>query len=118
MITEKSSDESSDVAVSEEDKEEDIDKDKKENIKRKRFVPPTVDEVKEYIDSVGSQVDAEAFVAFYDSKDWMVGKNKMKNWRSAIVTWEKRNKLKRIPPKKQEPENPQEDEELVGDDWW
>ena len=118
MITEKSSDESSDVAVSEEDKEEDIDKDKKENIKRKRFVPPTVDEVKEYIDSVGSQVDAEAFVAFYDSKDWMVGKNKMKNWKSAIVTWEKRNNLKRIPPKKQEPENPQEDEELVGDDWW
>ena len=91
---------------------------KKENTKRKKFIPPTVDEVKEYIDSVGSQVDAEAFVAFYDSKDWMVGKNKMKNWKSAIVTWEKRNNLKRIPPKKQEPENPQEDEELVGDDWW
>lgn len=102
------------------DKEKELDKDidKKENIKRKNFVPPTVEEVKEYVDSVGSQVDPEAFVAFYESKGWMIGRNKMKSWKMAIVTWEKRNNLKRIPPKKQEPENPQEDEELVGDDWW
>lgn len=102
------------------DKEKELDKDidKKENIKRKNFVPPTVEEVKEYVDSVGSQVDPEAFVAFYESKGWMIGRNKMKSWKMAIVTWEKRNNLKRIPQKKQEPENPQEDEELVGDDWW
>lgn len=117
LIIEKSSDESSDVAVSdkEEDKEEDIDK--KENTKRKKFVPPTVDEVKEYLDSVGSKVDAEAFVAFYESKDWMIGKNKMKSWKAAIVTWEKRNGLKRSQPKKIEPIQT-EDEEEVGDDWW
>ena len=90
---------------------------KKENTKRKKFIPPTVDEVKEYIDSVGSQVDAESFVAFYESKGWMVGKNKMKSWKAAIVTWEKRNGLKRSPPKKSDPVQ-QEDEELVGDDWW
>lgn len=98
-----------------------IDKDsidnKKESKERKRFVPPTVDEVKEYIDSVGSQIDAESFVAFYESKGWMVGKNKMKSWKAAIVTWEKRNGLKRSPPKKRDPVQ-QEDEELVGDDWW
>ena len=98
-----------------------IDKDsidnKKESKERKRFVPPTVEEVKEYIDSVGSQVDAESFVAFYESKDWMIGKNKMKSWKAAIVTWEKRNGLKRYPPKKSDPVQ-QEDEELVGDDWW
>ena len=90
---------------------------KKENTKRKNFIPPTVDEVKEYLDSVGSQVDAESFVAFYESKDWMIGKNKMKSWKAAIVTWEKRNGLKRSPPKKSDPVQ-QEDEELVGDDWW
>ena len=98
-----------------------IDKDsidnKKESKERKRFVPPTVDEVKEYLDSVGSQVDAESFVAFYESKDWMIGKNKMKSWKAAIVTWEKRNGLKRDTPKKSDQEQ-QEDEELVGDDWW
>ena len=91
---------------------------KKENTKRKSFIPPTVEEVKEYIDSVGSQVDAESFVAFYESKGWMVGKNKMKSWKAAIVTWEKRNNLKRIPPKKTEDEEKAVDEELVGDDWW
>lgn len=63
--------------------------------KKKNFIPPSVEEVKEYLLSVGSKVDAEAFVAFYESKDWMIGKNKMKNWKSAIVTWEKRNNLKR-----------------------
>lgn len=90
---------------------------KKENTKRKSFIPPTVEEVKEYIDSVGSQVDAESFVAFYESKGWMVGKNKMRSWKAAIVTWEKRNGLKRSQPKKSDPVQ-QEDEELVGDDWW
>lgn len=63
--------------------------------KKKNFIPPSIEEVKEYLLSVGSKVDAEAFVAFYESKDWMIGKNKMKNWKSAIVTWEKRNGLKR-----------------------
>ena len=70
--------------------------------KKKNFVPPSVEEVREYCLSVGSKVDAEAFVAFYNSKDWMIGKNKMKNWKSAIVTWEKRNGLKREPPIKKE----------------
>ena len=103
--------------ATEEEKELEEDIDKKENTKRKNFIPPTVDEVKEYIDSVGSQVDAESFVAFYESKGWMVGKNKMKSWKAAIVTWEKRNGLKRSQPKKSDTVQ-QEDEELVGDDWW
>ena len=118
LIDGKSSDKSSDVAVSEEEREEDKDIDKKENTKRKNFIPPTVEEVKEYIDSVGSQVDAESFVAFYESNGWMVGKNKMKSWKAAIVTWEKRNNLNRIPPKKTEDEEKAVDEEVVGDDWW
>lgn len=67
-----------------------------DNTKKKKFIPPSVSEVAEYCKSVGSQVDAEAFVAFYESKDWFVGKNKMKSWKAAIVTWEKRNGLKRI----------------------
>lgn len=104
--------------ATEEEKELEEDIDKKENTKRKSFIPPTVEEVKEYIDSVGSQVDAESFVAFYESNGWMVGKNKMKSWKAAIVTWEKRNNLKRIPPKKTEDEEKAVDEELVGDDWW
>lgn len=88
------------------------------NVKNERkntFCPPTVDEVREYIQTVGSKVDPEAFVAFYESKGWLVGKSKMKSWKAAITTWEKRNGLKRELPKKKE-DIPQE-EIYEGDDW-
>jgi hypothetical protein len=69
--------------------------------KTKRFTPPTVEEVQDYIDEKNYHVDAESFVNFYASKGWMVGKNKMVNWRSSVATWEKRNKKESInaPPK-------------------
>lgn len=59
-----------------------------------RFVPPSLSEVKEYIAEKGYGVNAESFVAFYESKGWYVGKNKMKSWKQALVTWENRNKEK------------------------
>lgn len=95
-------------------------KNKKENIKRKDFIPPTVDEVKEYLKSVGSKLDAESFVAFYESKGWMIGKNKMKSWKSAIVTWEKRAGLKREKPisKKTDVKKKETTEEEMTDDEW
>ena len=71
--------------------------------------------MKIYLKSVGSKVDSEAFVAFYESKGWMVGKNKMKSWKSAIVTWEKSKGLKRELPKKEVQEVVEEIYE--GDDW-
>lgn len=58
--------------------------------KRQCFIPPTIEEVQTYIKQNGYNIDAESFVAFYESKGWYVGKNKMKNWRMAIVTWSKR----------------------------
>ncbi len=60
----------------------------------KRFVPPTVNEVKEYCNSRCNSVDANAFVAHYTSNGWKVGKNKMKSWNAAVVTWEKSSKPK------------------------
>lgn len=54
-----------------------------------RFVPPTVEEVRSYCAERNNGIDAEAFVAFYESKGWMIGKNKMKSWKSAVITWEK-----------------------------
>ena len=54
-----------------------------------RFVPPTVEEVRAYCSERNNGIDAEAFVAFYESKGWMIGKNKMKSWKSAVITWEK-----------------------------
>ena len=54
-----------------------------------RFIPPTVDEVRAYCEERNNDIDAEGFVAFYESKGWMIGKNKMKSWKSAVITWEK-----------------------------
>lgn len=57
--------------------------------KSKRFVPPTVDQVREYCQERGNTVDPERFVAFYSSKGWMVGRNKMKDWKASVRTWER-----------------------------
>ena len=70
---------------------EDLSKDKDgESKKRTAFLPPSLEEVQAYIKQKGYSVDAEAFIAFYSSKNWYVGKNKMTNWRMAVVTWSKR----------------------------
>jgi len=55
------------------------------------FLPPTEKEVNEYILEKGYSIDAEYFVSFYESKGWMVGRNKMKSWKASITGWHKRN---------------------------
>ena len=72
------------------EKEKEIEKDK--DIKRGHFVPPTPTEVRQYCDESGHHIDADAFVDFYTSKNWMVGKNKMKDWKAAVRNWERKDK--------------------------
>ena len=54
-----------------------------------RFTPPTLQEVKAYCKERNNSVDAKKFVDFYKSKGWMVGKNKMKDWKASVRTWER-----------------------------
>jgi hypothetical protein len=51
------------------------------------FVPPTLEQVRQHIADKQLNVDAEKFFAYYESNGWMVGKNKMKKWQMALVTW-------------------------------
>ena len=51
---------------------------------------PSIDEIKDYCLERNNDIDAEQFYDFYESKNWYVGKNKMKDWRACIRTWEKR----------------------------
>lgn len=53
-----------------------------------KFIKPTIDEIKEYCTSRSNRVDAIKFFNFYESKGWMVGKNKMKDWQAAVRNWE------------------------------
>jgi hypothetical protein len=57
-----------------------------------KFEPPTVEEVRAYCESRKNGIDAEQFVAFYGSKGWRVGNQSMKDWKQAVITWEKRRK--------------------------
>ena len=59
--------------------------------KREQFSPPSIQDVTEYCQEKGCQIDPEAFVAYYDSVGWMIGRKKMKSWKSAVITWAKRN---------------------------
>ena len=58
--------------------------------KRPAFVAPSLQEVKDYISEKGYTVDAQRFIDFYEAKGWMIGKNKMKDWRAAVRTWARR----------------------------
>jgi len=56
-----------------------------------RFIPPELKEVEDYCKERKNNVDPEKFYNHYESNGWMVGKNKMKKWRAAIITWERSN---------------------------
>ena len=58
--------------------------------KRKVFTPPTIAEVKEYCKERNNGIDAALFIAYYKTRGWYLSKGvKMKDWKSAITTWEK-----------------------------
>jgi hypothetical protein len=61
----------------------------KQSVSNKRFTPPTADEVASYSDEINAGVDGQQFVDFYESKGWMIGKNKMKDWKAAVRTWKR-----------------------------
>lgn len=65
---------------------------KNKNTNSSRFIPPTVQEVKAYCIERKNDIDAEQFVDFYQSKGWKIGSGKMKDWKAALRTWEKRQK--------------------------
>ncbi len=60
---------------------------KDKNIYNTAFTPPSLENVRVYCQEQGLNVDAERFIDFYESKGWMVGKNKMKNWKAACRNW-------------------------------
>lgn len=71
--------------------------------KAKRFIPPSVEEVEQYCIERSNNIEAQSFIDFYESKGWMIGKNKMKDWKAAVRTWERSRK--------------QENKENVFDEW-
>ena len=67
----------------------------------RNIIPPTLEMVKAYCEERKNGIDAQHFIDFYESRGWMIGKVKMKNWQAAVRTWEGTRK-----------------QETKNDDWW
>jgi hypothetical protein len=76
-------------------------KEKEKNNNSGQFSPPTLEEVQAYCQERKNKVDPEKWRDFYSSKGWMIGKNKMKDWRAAVRTWEKDDPKNKAAPEKQ-----------------
>ena len=61
----------------------------KEKRKSNRFAPPSVDDVRAYCLERGNNIDPDKFVDYYTGNGWMIGRNKMKDWRAAVRSWER-----------------------------
>ena len=64
----------------------------KESKVKNIFIPPTLEEVTEYCRERNNGIDPQRFIDFYSAKGWMIGKNKMKDWKAAVRTWERGQK--------------------------
>lgn len=63
----------------------------KDVVKIKKFLPPVIDQVIAYCNERQNNVDPIKWIDFYSAKGWMIGKNKMKDWKAAVRTWENNN---------------------------
>ena len=72
--------------------------DGKESNARKRFTPPTLEDVVEYAKERGSNVDAKQFFEYYDAGGWKDAKgNPVRNWKQKFLTWEKHESPREAP---------------------
>lgn len=76
------------VNVNDNDNDNVNDNDIKEKLKRKNFIKPTLEEIKNYCTERSNKVNATKFYNFYESKGWKIGKETMEDWKACIRTWE------------------------------
>jgi allophanate hydrolase subunit 1 len=75
--------------------------DKNEKNERSIFIEPTYNEILEYCIERKNGIDVNKFLNFYSAKGWMVGKNKMIDWKACVRTWEKPIEIQEVnEPKK------------------
>lgn len=62
--------------------------------KTKRFIKPTLEEIRQYCSDSGYGIDADYFYDYYEGNGWKVGKNPMKDWRATVRNWARRENPK------------------------
>jgi hypothetical protein len=58
---------------------------------KKVFNKPTIEDVKTYMKELGMNDISERWMSHYESNGWLVGKNKMKDWKASVRTWKLNN---------------------------
>lgn len=109
-----------DVNVNDNEDENEKEKKKGTNVPKEnsRFVPPSVENVIEYCrENDYRYVDANYFVDFYISKNWYVGKNKMKDWKAAVRNWQRQESAKHKPYSQKEATEKQEESRGMMYEW-
>lgn len=86
-----------------ENENENVNEKEKKNTPSRKFSKPSVDDVRAYCEERQNGIDPEAFVDFYESKGWKVGNQPMKDWKSAVRTWERRSGSSK--PQEKPPDN-------------
>lgn len=86
----------------------------KEKKKNRSFEKPSIQDIADYCKERNNSVDAQTFFDFYESKGWMIGKEKMRDWKAAVRTWERRDRASptKSNPFNSIPHNTYTDEEL------
>jgi predicted phage replisome organizer len=88
------------------DKDIDIDKnymgENSQTKKPKAKIPPDIEEVEAYCKERNNEINPSTFIDFYTARGWMIGKNKMKDWKAAVRTWEQNDKNRKAqqPPER------------------
>ena len=121
----------SDTYVTASDEEIDIEIEKREKSKskkhtRKSFVPPTVDEIRAYADSIGYNLDAQFFFDYYNTAGWKRSDGKpVLNWKQTMQSWKKRDEGKQTQGRSKEWKNPalayqqrEYTDDMFGDDFY
>jgi hypothetical protein len=81
----------SESEIKSENKNESESEIKNNSVKTKRFIKPTIQEIKDYCLERKNNVDVNKFFNYYEANGWKVGKNAMKDWKACIRTWEGNN---------------------------
>ena len=68
-----------------------LNKNREREISTLNFIKPSLKEISTYCQERNNNIIPQLFFDYYESNGWMVGRNKMKDWKATIRTWEQRN---------------------------
>jgi len=88
-----------------------------EKEERKRFTPPSREDIETFTNENQCHIDIDTFLDYYNSNGWKIGKNKMSDWKATVRNWHRRDKdsVKGKPAKSSIQDNLKENERFFNE---